>query len=135
MKKEKLLEKIEQYKDEHGAKAAILDIVEPALENIKKHEMILSLTDRNNSGVLYIRLMDGEERGMVIADNVGTVFSTALIHIISVYKRCGVPDDMIKRKLKNKIEIYLNSINDATESSITELTIYGDRYDDDHQSN
>lgn len=79
--------------------------------------------------------MDGEERGMVIADNVGTVFSTALIHIISVYKRCGVPDDMIKRKLKNTIEIYLNSINDATESSITELTIYGDRYDDDHQSN
>lgn len=46
MKKEKLLEKIEQYKDEHGAKAAILDIVEPAMENIKKHEMILSLTDR-----------------------------------------------------------------------------------------
>ena len=135
MKKEKLLEKIEQYKDEHGAKAAILDIVEPAMENIKKHEMILSLTDRNNSGVLYIRLMDGEDRGMVIADNVGTVFSTALIHIISVYKRCGVPDDMIKRKLKNTIEIYLNSINDATESSITELTIYGDRYDDDHQSN
>lgn len=119
MKKEKLLEKIEQYKDEHGAKAAILDIVEPALENIKKHEMILSLTDRNNYGVLYIRLMDGEDRGMVIADNVGTVFSAALIHIISVYKRCGVPDDMIKRKLKNAIEIYLNSINDATESSIT----------------
>lgn len=63
MKKEKLLEKIEQYKDEHGAKAAILDIVEPALESIKKHEMILSLTDRNNSGVLYMRLMDGEDRG------------------------------------------------------------------------
>lgn len=135
MKKEKLLEKIEQYKDEHGAKAAILDIIEPVLENIKRHEMILSLTDRNNSGVLYMRLMDGEDNGIVIADNVGTAFSVALVHAISVYKRCGVPDGMIKHKLMQGIKTFLDIINDGTEPRITELTIYGDRYDDDQQTN
>lgn len=135
MKKEKLLEKIEQYKDEHGAKAAILDIIEPALENIKRHEMILSLTDRDNSGVLYMRLMDGEDRGIVIADNVGTAFSVALVHAISVYKRCGIPDRMIKHKLMRGVETFLEIINNGTDPRITELTMYGDRYDDDHQSN
>lgn len=82
-----------------------------------------------------MRLMDGEDRGIVIADNVGTAFSVALVHAISVYKRCGIPDRMIKHKLMRCVETFLETINNGVDPRITEFTLYGDRYDDDHQSN
>lgn len=140
MEKEELLKEILLYKDEHGAKSLLTDVVEPALAGIREEEMILSLTETAYSGVMYIRTMDGEDAGIVLSDKVGTAFSAALEYIVSTYYRCRIPGDMIKHKIEAAIDSILCAFENGEEPRLPKITIYGDgltddRQDDDHQSN
>lgn len=140
MEKEELLNEIMLYKDEHGAKSLLTDVVEPALAGIREEEMILSLTVREQSGVIYARTMDGEDAGIVLSDNVGSAFAAALEYIVSTYYRSCIPGGMIKHKIERAIDSILCALENGEEPRLPKITIYGDgliddRQEDDHQSN
>lgn len=140
MEKEELLKEILLYKDERGAKSLLTDVLEPALAGIREEEMILSLTVREQSGVIYARTMDGEDAGIVLSDNVGSAFAAALEYIVSTYYRSCIPGGMIKHKIERAIDSILCALENGEEPRLPKITIYGDgliddRQDDDHQSN
>lgn len=145
MKKEKLLEKIKQYKDEHGAKALMIDIIEPALDGISDEEMELdSISDeevehdvsrRYEFGVTYARWMRGDDKVVIITDSIGDTFSVLLSHIVCLYKRCQLPDDMVKNKIMRATDRIIELYNEGSRISHPKLIVYGDRYDDDQQAN